>query len=291
MFEKVLFPTDFSDYSEAILNCIAEIPKIKEIVILHVVDATIESVHGWTHGSHIATVKLLLDEKKEFLESRGFKASVRVDVIKEGKIYEAINHAADSEDVSLIVMGAKGKSLSDVLLGSISTDMLHHATRSLLLMKFRQVGGPEGAAFEKFCPLLLSKVLIPTDFSTPAKDAVSFVKDIDGMGMLVLLHVAEKGRSDAGTELTVSDAERKLQKIKEDLAGAGYTATCHVRTGYPPDEIISAAESDDVSLIAMSPRGEGWKRELRELLVGSTTSAVARRAHRPVLVIRTLKKG
>jgi hypothetical protein len=55
-----------------------------------------------------------------------------------------------------------------------------------------------------------------------------------------------------------------------------------VHVGYPPYEITT--ERDDVSLNLMSPRGEGWTRELRALFVGSTTNAVMLMANRPVQI-------
>jgi len=35
-FEKVLFPTDFSKYSQKILECINELPGVRDVVLLHV---------------------------------------------------------------------------------------------------------------------------------------------------------------------------------------------------------------------------------------------------------------
>ena len=40
MFEKVLIPTDFSRYAHKMLECIAEIPGLKEVVLLNVLDAS-----------------------------------------------------------------------------------------------------------------------------------------------------------------------------------------------------------------------------------------------------------
>ena len=42
--------------------------------------------------------------------------------------------------------------------------------------------------------------------------------------------------------------------------------------GRPPDEIISLADAEDISLILMSSHGKGL---LKEILVGSTTLGVA----------------
>ena len=284
MFEKVLFPTDFSEYAQKTLECIGEIPGIKELMLLHIVDATHPSKRGWTHGPHIENAKILMEEKKEYLESLGLKVKVKVEVITEGEVYRTILENANKENVSLIVMGARGKSpIKDLLLGGVSTNIVRHAKTNLLIMRYKLVEGLEGNAYEKFCPLIFSKVLLPTDFSEPAGKAISFIKDIKGIEEIVLLNVVNKGETKEEIEENVKKAKENLGDIKGELGEAGFKVKDHVRVGNPPDEIISTAEDDDVSLIAMSPHGKGW---FRELLVGSTTCAVVRRANRPVLVVR-----
>jgi nucleotide-binding universal stress UspA family protein len=284
MFEKVLFTTDFSEYAQKTLECIGEIPGVKELVLLHIVDATHPSKRGWTHGPHIENAKILMEEKKEYLKSLGLKVKTKVDVITEGEVYRTILENADKEKVSLIVMGARGKSpIKELLLGSVSTNVLRYAKTHLLIMRYKLAQGLEGEKYEKFCPLIFSKVLFPTDFSEPAGEAISFVKDIKGIEEIILLNVVSKGETEEEIEENVKEAKKKLGDIKEELSGAGFKVSCHVRVGSPIEEIISTAEDDDVSLIAMSKRGKGW---LKELLVGSTTCAVARRANRPVLVVR-----
>ncbi len=39
MFEKALLPTDFSRYVRKMLECIAEIPGLKEVILLHIIDS------------------------------------------------------------------------------------------------------------------------------------------------------------------------------------------------------------------------------------------------------------
>jgi nucleotide-binding universal stress UspA family protein len=284
MFEKVLFPTDFSEYAHKTLECIGEIPGIKELMLLHIVDATYPSKRGWTHGPHIENAKILMEEKKEYLESIGLKVKVKVEVITVGEVYRTILENAEKEEVSLIVMGARGKSqIKDLLLGSTSTDVVRRAKTNLLIMRYKLAEGLEGNKYEKFCPLIFSKVLLPTDFSEPAGQAISTVKDIKGVEDLVLLNVVSKGETEEEIEENVNEASKKLNDIKEEIGEAGFNVKCHVRVGNPIEEIITTAEDDNVSLIAMSTHGKGW---LRELLVGSTTCAVVRRANRPVLVVR-----
>ncbi len=74
MFRKVLVALDFSVHSQNILDHILEIPGIAEVVLLHVIDASRPSRHGWTYGPEIENAKILLAEKKEALMQAGLKA-------------------------------------------------------------------------------------------------------------------------------------------------------------------------------------------------------------------------
>jgi nucleotide-binding universal stress UspA family protein len=284
MFEKVLFPTDFSEYAQKTLECAGDIPGIKEVVLLHIVDAVRPSRMGWTHNAQIENAKILLGEKKEYLESLGLKVQVKVEVITRGDVSREILDTAGNEDVSLIVMGARGKSLiRDIVLGSVSANVLRGTKVPLLIMRYELSGGVAEKQFRPFCPRIFSKVLLPVDFSRPADDAVSFVKNIRGIEEIVIMHVVDRGetREEIGEE--VRRAKEILTSARDTLVKEGLTVTCHVRIGDPSREIISVAESDDVSVIAMSTSGKGL---VSELLVGSTTFAVARTANRPVLVVR-----
>jgi len=129
-------------------------------------------------------------------------------------------------------------------------------------------------------------VLIPTDFSEPAGEVLSFLKDIKGIDTVILLNVIDTRKNDPHFLEYRNVAKTKLGEIGDKLIQSGFHVENHVRTGYPPDEIISLAETNSVTLIAMSPHGEGWLREVRELFVGSTTDAVVRRAGLPVIIIR-----
>lgn len=284
MFEKVLFPTDFSGYAQKTLECIGEIPGVNEVILLHVVDATHPSKHGWTHGPHVENAKLLMEEKKEYLENLGLRVKTKVDVITEGDVAREILVTADKEKVSLIAIGARGRGLIEgLLLGSVSANVLRHAKTNVLIMRYKLAEGLEGKKFEKFCPLILSKVLYPTDFSESSLEVLSFVKSLKGIGELVLMHVVSKGETHEEIEAHVEEAKKKLEDIRKDIGKAGIKVKTHVHVGSPIEEIISMAEEEDASLVAMSSHGKSL---FRELLLGSTTCAVARRAKRPVLVMR-----
>lgn len=284
MFEKILFPTDFSEYAQKTFDCIGEIPGIKEVVLLHVVDATHPSKRGWTHGPHIENARIRLEEQKERLDSLGLEAKAKVVVITEGDVSRAILETANTEKVSLVIMGAHGKSLIEgILLGSVATNILRFGKAHILIMRYKLAERLEGERFEKLCPRIFSKVLFPTDFSEPAGDALSFVKALEGVEEVVLVHVVDRGETQEEINANVQDAKKKLEDTAAELGRAGMKVKVHVRVGSPPDEITSVAEEENVSLITMSTRGMGV---FRELLLGGTARDVVRHAKRPVLAVR-----
>ena len=77
IFDRVLVPTDFSRPARNTLECVAEIPGVKEVILLHVIDASHPSRHGWIYNPEIENAKILLAEKKEHLEGRGLRIETR----------------------------------------------------------------------------------------------------------------------------------------------------------------------------------------------------------------------
>ena len=207
MFEKVLVSLDFSPYSQKLLDRVREIPGIREVVLLHVVDATHPSRLGWTHGPHIENAKILMSEKKEELENSGLKVTINVDVIvnviTQGTIAQSILEIADTENVSLIVMGARGiNPIQELLLGSVSSTVLREAKMSVLIIR-------DTATASSMVPgsPLFSNVLVPTDFSKPAGDVISVLKTLEGMKKVILLNVVSRAESDAEISERVTDAQ------------------------------------------------------------------------------------
>lgn len=303
MFERVLVPTDFSKYAQKTLECIGEIPGIKEVLLLNIIDANDPMLekHGWSYDSLIAEAKAGLDEQMKHIEGLGprvrpvLKMIVRemsgadgvnlqrpkprpdVELIMGGDVADAIQKTADEEQVSLIVMGAKGKGLvKEILLGSVSKEVLRHGRTNLLIIRHKLMEGLNEASFEKFCPNIFSRALVTTDFSEAAADVLSFVKGMADIQEYELVHVVSRGE-DKG-EATV-----KLNGIRDDFAAAGRKVTAHILEGNPSKEIVSLAEKLDASMIIMSYQGRGMLEHFR---VGSTAFDVAYKADRPVMVLR-----
>jgi len=284
MFEKVLLPTDFSLDSQKVLAYVQDLPGTREVLLFHVVDATRPSRQGEDHNRLVENARALLETTQKELERNGMKAEVALETIAnpimQGDVPLTILEKAEEEKVSLIMMGARGKNtIQNILLGSVSANVIRRAKIPVLLMRFP----PELHATDAHRHLF-SRVLVPVDFSSPTESIISLIKGIPATGQVLLLHVVDKGESETEIKESVNNAWEKLRSIAADLAAAGIAAESRVHVGYAPDEINTTAGQDDVTLILMSPVGEGWRRELRALFIGSTTNAVMRRAHRPVLI-------
>jgi len=285
MFEKILVPTDFSRYSQNVLECISELPGNRDVVLLHVIQRTPIS-RSWDPASEVKEADEMIEKQKLYLQSLRFNVKTRVETIMEGDTSKIIQKVADEENATLIVMGARGKGrVSGLLLGSVSKDVLVYGHTNLLLMRYKVL---EGENLGRFCRSLFSKIICPTDFSDPAREAISFISTLNGVGELGLQHVVASGESDEQIDATVREAATKLNDISKQIGRQDLKIKVHVQVGNAPEEISQLADREDASLIAMSSHGKGW---MQQLTVGSTTYETARISNRPVLIVRAEKKS
>jgi nucleotide-binding universal stress UspA family protein len=285
MFEKILIAIDFSSQTQKILECIGGISGVKEVVLLHVFDATKSSIHGWTYGPAIENAKILLDEKKKYLEAHGYVVTANVEVLTGGDIYQEILITAENQKVSLIVTGARGKSLmNEILLGSVSQNILRHAKTSVLVYHDIMTDDLSASGYKRTCPALLSNVLLPTDFSPHSRNIALWAKGVREIGKITLLHVIERGETEHEIENVKHQVQKNLDEFARIFADTGIMVKTQIRVGNRVEMIFSAAESDNASVILMSPHGTGG---FLELYIGSITLKEVKRTKRPVLMVRT----
>jgi nucleotide-binding universal stress UspA family protein len=309
MFKKILVPTDFSSYAHKMQECLAQMPGIKEVVLLNVVDASnpmnLER-KGWSYDSLIDEAQTRLAEQAGYLSHLGEKClAVRqilkiivepmsgadgvdmkrlepdmgLSLIEGGSIGEAIIKTAIEENASLICMGAQGKGLIEgMLLGSVSTEVLRKGQTDLLIIRHKILDGSKDKQIAGFCRDMFSRVLLTTDFSQAGQEAISAIKDLEGIKEILLANVIAR-------EDEFEEAAKRLNLLREEMKGLSEKITVHVLMGNAAQEIISLAEKQDVSLVMMGSQGKSWSRQIR---VGSTTFDVARQAKSPVLVIRSV---
>ena len=283
LFEKVLVPTDFSKHARKVVECVGEIPGVKQVVLLSVISRS-AITRVWDPVAELKGVEARLTEEKKLIAAPEIEVKVRAVSVLEGEIANAVNRVADEEKVSLVVMGARGKSrIQSVLLGSVSRNALRFGDTHLLIMRYKML---ESGEMEKHCARVFSKVLFATDFSQPSEVALSFFKSIQGIGELVLLNVVSSGETDEEIEANKAQADKKIAEIANDLEKGGMKVTPRVIVGHPVETIRNVAEEEDVSLIAMSSQGAIAIKKGR---IGSTAYDVANSVDKPVLILRRSK--
>ena len=149
MFEKILYPTDFSDVSKKALAFIMGMREAgaKEVVVLRVIDQRrTEYVHGisWAGKDEIKffdRVNKQLEQEateelrpiKSKLRAAGFTVKLRVE---RGVPRVKILEVEKEEDVSVTVLGSHGRSnVAEMLLGSVSEHVIRHCEKPVIVIK------------------------------------------------------------------------------------------------------------------------------------------------------------
>jgi nucleotide-binding universal stress UspA family protein len=285
MFEKILFPTDFSEYAKRTLDCIAGFPGARDVILFHVVEEARSPRGGGEIGDIFYRAgENFLREEKLYLENLSQNLRVTTAVKTASDTAGAIIETAEERGVSLIVIGARGKSLVEgIHLGSVSMAVLRRSRTNVLIMRHKIIEEMKAKTYEMFCPMILSRVLCPVDFSPFSDGAIALLSRTNGVRGVILLHVVTQGETEAEIEDAVEKAEGQIEAIRNSLAAQGVEVRTMVRIGNPSFEITRIADEEDVSVIWMSSHGRGW---FRELLLGSTAHTAAVNAKRPVIIIR-----
>lgn len=144
MFEKILYPTDFSDVAMKALDYIKQLREggSRKVIVLHVIDSRGDQAARMyltdreyeEAGKRIAAQKKeLLDKIQEELKEAGLEVDCR---IKKGVPLIEILKTEEDEDISVIVMGSHGMSnIEEMLLGSVSEKVIRKSKKPVLVIK------------------------------------------------------------------------------------------------------------------------------------------------------------
>ena len=144
MFEKILYPTDFSDVAAKALTYIIKLKDsgAREVVVLHVIDERgTEPVRRFLDQKDFEalkknkeeeTEKLLKDVAKELTQA-GLKVKLRIET---GIPVREILKVEAEEGVSAVVIGSHGMSnLQEIFLGSVSEKVIRKSKRPVFVIK------------------------------------------------------------------------------------------------------------------------------------------------------------
>jgi len=296
MFGRVLFPTDFSAYSDAVLACLPDLRTagLREVVLLSVIRPSDVPLPETINRESLDFWRWCLGEKlnvaKMALEGKGLRVLTRIEY---GNPAERIVRVAIEERVALIVLGAQGATAAkELLIGSTAYEVIRRATLPVLVEKFEVIRELGHGKCRQMCENIFQRVLHPTDWSECADAAFQVVKRFKAVGTkeVIVLHIQDervmiKRSTEQLAEFDRNDMER-LEALCRTLRMYGLSAKPMLRHGIPFRETIKVADEIEASLIVLGSHGRS---AVREMLAGSTFENVVRLCRQPVLVIRPPK--
>jgi nucleotide-binding universal stress UspA family protein len=293
MFKKILYPTNFEEFSLPILESLACLKKagLEEVVLLYVIDA--DSFQTEVDGGVALnldqvrqTAMQKLDALAEFLRSEGIGVKSEISI---GPLVAEILKTADKQEVSLIVAGRQKRDiLGELFVGSTTDRIIRKSKAPVLVAKYHTLREVEGKVKESFCLDLFRKILYPTDWSPGAERAKAFLSALRQVGAseVVGIHVTEKLPYEAeylNREALEQQVKEKMVALEQELQSVGFQVKTYALEGKPYREINRLATAEDVSLIVMGCHGMGW---VDGMLWGSVSQRVAEYSEKPVLLVK-----
>lgn len=203
--------------------------------------------------------RTIIEEAERHLRAAGL-TNVRIEQ-QHGELVESVAQMEHHAD--LVVIGKRGASagFAKAHLGSNLERVIRASVRPVLV------------ASQKFEPI--TKFLLAYDGGPSVEKAITFAKTNPLLKDLSC-HLVRAGRIDA-------QAEWFLAEAAAGLVAAGYDVSHEAIPGAPEDVLSAALTREKAGLLVMGAYGHS---RIRQLMVGSTTTAMVRTCGTPVLMFR-----
>lgn len=289
--KELLVPTDFSDNAEHALSYAMHLAKRSsaKIHLLHVpviptyplMDVAYSTTPDVTRRM-LAQAQMALEALTPRLREEGVEYET---ALREGVVHKAIHEYALDRRISMVVMGARGRtSISKLMYGSVAERVLKTLSTPTIVVP------PQGAEPPH-------SIVIAYDFSLPAKRAAEAARAIHGLfhGPLYLVHAYTDTSEEYPLREAAVDKATEIHKealrlgLSEMLDGAAAdlfsidTQSTQTRLvhGYPADTVLKLARDVDANLICAGTTGKGG---IERLLMGSVARRLVHDSPLPVLL-------
>jgi nucleotide-binding universal stress UspA family protein len=289
--QSILAATDLSPACDPVLRAAGAIA-LRAGAALHVIHALdlplspyLDARPGEAFAADIASTRVALNAQVERMVPAG--AAVAEQRIEIHAAHRAISEYAAAVGVALVVIGPHTHAgLAAAVLGTTADRLIRTLQAPCLIVR------PEFA-------LPLRRILVPVDLSEAARPAlVQAIRWADTLGRsreqpardteLVVVHVVPRLAEAPGLPFdraTVASGVNAEVETAFQAAGAPRHVAIREEVLWgdkPADEIVGLAEREWMDLVVVATHGHG---ALVRALVGSTASAIARRAPCSVLLV------
>ncbi len=269
--ETILLPTDFSDCSFQAFSHARDLAEASgaRIHLIHVGDSPKDSSEVEGHLERLGREQELPD------------FCVRAEV---GHPAEVLVRLSGQVPEAVMVMSTHGRrGAGRIVLGSTTEAVVSQAHCPVLTVKRPESCEPTSFPLDRStrepAPRLhVQRILVPVDFESPSRDALAYAVELAGglRSEILMVHVLDEPHP---------DRQRAAWEFLAELGRRfGVPESClFIDTGDPAEAIVALAERKKVDLVIQGTRG---RRLLAGLPLGSTASAVVRRASCAVLTVR-----
>ncbi|MBS3809969.1 MAG: universal stress protein [Desulfobacterales bacterium] len=293
---RILCATDLSEVSRIVVPYgIALASKLNaELYVCHVIDLPTISVYGEAVFDPVTQQQRFMDFARKEIENQLRDAPAEsTPLITLGHTTEEISRLAWEYDIDLVITVTHGRSgLKRLFLGSVTARLMRILGCPLLVL--RAFGETEEKPARRKLPF--ERILVGCDFSGDSNAAFECSLNLaqEFESELHLVHVVEpteykehlKFPSRPGEPLEKSFHDSIREKLSamvpEEAMNWCSGLQTSVLVGKPYAELVGYAEKKDIDLIALGVRGHGM---VENLLVGSTTDRVVRRAPCPMISV------
>ena len=88
-----MIPTDFSKHARKVIECVGDIPGVKEIVLLSVISRSVIT-RVWDPAAELKEVEKKLTEEKKIIAAPGIDVKIRAVSVLEGEVAKVIHEGS-----------------------------------------------------------------------------------------------------------------------------------------------------------------------------------------------------
>ncbi|MDS0301228.1 universal stress protein [Halogeometricum sp. S1BR25-6] len=299
MYTDILIPTDGSDNVEPAIQYGLELARRYDATVhaLHVVDSSpierkleltaletdLETLPDtWYEAGDAATKQIETRAAEHGLDA--------VTEVRRGIPAREIRSYITDTGIDLVCMGTRGHTgLDRVLLGSVTKRIVRTVDIPVLSVKSKLTGTISESEIQGG----FENILVPTDGSKPAREAVTHALDLARTydATLHALYVVDRGAYSSRPGWTWDELQQVLKQnggtvvedIQSQAAAEGVSVTAEIAHGVPHQAIGEYCDQHEIDLVVMGTHGRSG---LSRQLIGSVTERVLRNSDEPVLTIR-----
>jgi nucleotide-binding universal stress UspA family protein len=280
---KVLYATDGGRPAAQALSLLERTatPAKTQVTVVTVVGpegAETASLHDEMPGAGSPTA--ILRSAEERLEARGFEVDARV---LRGRPGAAILEEINASDYELTVVGAGNRSrLGRLLLGSVSTKVLHASPTSVLVVHrvsehpgpSRVLFGTDGSADANVALAQIAALFDPTSCHIKVLAVAEHLMPKVGFPVPRLVYATAAPTREREKEW-IAAAREPAEQGAEKLRAAGFRAEAQAVLGAPAQRLLADADSTRADIVILGSRGLG---AVERAVIGSVSDQVVREA-------------